>query len=199
MNRTFYFVRHGQTDHNLKRISQDAFTVLDDTGNKQAENLGRRLHSVSFETLVCSHYVRAQQTALHVAESSGHKPVVQELFGEVRNPSVMANRSYQDPDIIRIVDERFAHWHDPNYRYEDGENYFDVCERADEALRWLLSDTKGDCAVVTHGTFLRILVGTVLFEGPDPKRDLLLRKHMPISNTGISIAKHDGRTWAFYH
>jgi broad specificity phosphatase PhoE len=68
-----YLVRHGQTDWNLeKRLQGATDNVLNDTGRRQAAELGQRLAGVKFSHIYSSGLKRAQMTA---AAFAGDAPV----------------------------------------------------------------------------------------------------------------------------
>lgn len=58
-----YFVRHGQTDYNLKRL-RTGFTdiPLNETGFAQAKETAEKLKDIKFDECYCSPLVRARQT-----------------------------------------------------------------------------------------------------------------------------------------
>lgn len=66
--RSFYFIRHGQTDWNLeKRFLGQTDMPLNATGIKQAEDAGPRLEAVGLQAVVTSDLIRARQTAEAIA------------------------------------------------------------------------------------------------------------------------------------
>lgn len=68
--RSFYFIRHGQTDWNLeKRFLGQTDMPLNATGIKQAEDAGPRLKAAGLQVIVTSDLVRARQTAEAIAET----------------------------------------------------------------------------------------------------------------------------------
>lgn len=65
INKSFYFVRHGQTDYNLKKLCAGGKTncPLNQNGILEAQDLKTKIASLSFEKVICSPMKRAIQTA----------------------------------------------------------------------------------------------------------------------------------------
>lgn len=65
LKREFYFVRHGQTDHNIsaeEKIDLPAQIVLNSTGLIQANQIEPIVASLPIKTVCCSPFKRAQET-----------------------------------------------------------------------------------------------------------------------------------------
>lgn len=78
----FYFLRHGQTECNARRIFQGADEPLNDTGIAQAERAGVVLAREPIRTIVCSDARRAHHTAHIVAAHHTIMPAGTELLRE---------------------------------------------------------------------------------------------------------------------
>ncbi len=66
---TFYLVRHGETDWNVKKIIQGhSDNPLNQTGEKQAKELAKKLKNVHFDTVFSSDLLRAKRTAEIIAQ-----------------------------------------------------------------------------------------------------------------------------------
>ena len=64
-----YFVRHGQTDYNLKEIIQGASDIeLNETGIKQAYQTKEKLKDIKFDKIYSSPLKRAKKTAEIIGE-----------------------------------------------------------------------------------------------------------------------------------
>ncbi len=71
-------IRHGQTEWNQQRRMQGhSDSPLTGKGVRQAQLLGKRLASMSFDALYSSDSGRAHHTARCVAEATGHPLVVE--------------------------------------------------------------------------------------------------------------------------
>ena len=59
-----YFVRHGETDYNIKRIVQGQLDIpLNETGRENAHTLSNTLKNYQFDVIYCSPLCRARETA----------------------------------------------------------------------------------------------------------------------------------------
>ncbi len=82
MSRNIWFVRHGETDHNVNRIFQGHLdTPLNQRGVDQAAAVGERLKEVRFDGMYSSDLARAADTARSIA---GHQSVELSLVPELR-------------------------------------------------------------------------------------------------------------------
>lgn len=63
----FIFVRHGESEANLANRIGKIDTRLTEKGREQARETGRMLNGKNIKTIVCSDYLRAQQTAEIIA------------------------------------------------------------------------------------------------------------------------------------
>ena len=69
IHKSFYFVRHGQTDWNIeKRIMGQQDIPLNDVGRKQAQKIRTLLDNYHVTTIFCSPLLRARQTAEIIAQ-----------------------------------------------------------------------------------------------------------------------------------
>ncbi len=59
----FYFVRHGQTDMNLRMVKTDHGDIsINETGRKQALNMSSLVAKLPLQTICCSPFKRAKET-----------------------------------------------------------------------------------------------------------------------------------------
>ena len=148
---SIYLIRHGQTNGNRDRILQTPDTPLSELGHQQAKQLAQAFQDISVENIICSDYIRTQQTAapLHAIQQSSFslQPLLRERsFGDLRG------KAYADIDAD-IFDESYA---PPN-----GETQHQFIERVNLAWKFVLSTYKnmqGSLVVMTHGLVLRELI-----------------------------------------
>lgn len=80
---SFIFVRHGQSQANAAGIIADGHSPLTETGIEQARKTGFEIRGLGVTTIVCSPYLRAQQTAETIAGELGvdlnHIKIIEEL------------------------------------------------------------------------------------------------------------------------
>jgi len=68
---TFIFVRHGQSEANATAIIADAHSPLTETGIQQARKTADETSPFGITHIICSPYLRAQQTAEIIAGEIG--------------------------------------------------------------------------------------------------------------------------------
>ena len=161
--RRFYLVRHGETVLNASHIRQGADGGLSENGKRQAERVGRYLARFPVRRIIASPYERAQETAGIINQYLKVPIVYSKLFQERRNPSEIVGKRDDDPDVVRIVDQMDRAYHDDAYRYSDEENFNDLKKRARRALAFLSYQHAREVCVVTHGLFLKMFVGYLLY------------------------------------
>lgn len=65
---TFYIIRHGQTEWNVKKILQGSNNIpLNQEGEKQARNLGGAFKNIKIDAVFSSDLIRAKRTAEIIA------------------------------------------------------------------------------------------------------------------------------------
>ena len=193
---TLYLVRHGETEHNRRNIIQGGGvdSELNAAGRAQAEALARRLRSVSFDALYASTLQRARQTADILARP--HEPLSRTHLHDLSEMDWGVFEG-EPPSEERdaLMKALKSKWRDGAYdrAVEGGESIRDVQERAQRAIRHILTREVGRTVlVVTHGRYLRVLLATIL--------DDYGLKHMQElghSNTCVNrVVVEDGRAWA---
>ena len=193
---TLYLVRHGETEHNRRNIIQGGGvdSELNAAGRAQAEALAQRLRSVSFDALYASTLRRARQTADILARP--HEPLSRTHLHDLSEMDWGVFEG-EPPSEERdaLMKALKSKWRDGAYdrAVEGGESIRDVQERAQRAVRHILTREVGRTVlVVTHGRYLRVLLATIL--------DDYGLKHMQElghSNTCVNrVVVEEGRTWA---
>jgi probable phosphoglycerate mutase len=147
----FYFLRHGETEHNRQRICQGHADIpLNDTGLAQAEIAAATLAAAKPVAIQASDLIRVRQTAKPVAERLGltvsTDPRLRErAFGIYENQRIEGQLwSFDHPSIETI--ERFV-------------------DRSLEGFAAAL--TQDDMLVVTHGGVRRVLASALGLELAD--------------------------------
>ena len=193
---TLYLVRHGETEHNRRNIIQGGGvdSELNAAGRAQAEALAQRLRSVSFDALYASTLQRARQTADILARP--HEPLTRTHLHDLSEMDWGVFEG-EPPSEERdaLMKALKSKWRDGAYdrAVEGGESIRDVQERAQRAIRHILTREVGRTVlVVTHGRYLRVLLATIL--------DDYGLKHMQElghSNTCVNrVVVEEGRAWA---
>ncbi|PKG99840.1 histidine phosphatase family protein [Paraglaciecola sp. MB-3u-78] len=148
---SIYLIRHGQTNGNRDRIVQMPDTPLSDLGQQQAKQLAQTFRNIFIEKIICSDYIRTQQTAAPLRTikkvTFSLQPLLRERsFGDLRG------RPYEEIDADFFA-ESFA---PPN-----GETHQQFIERVHLAWKFVLTtyqNMQGSLIVMTHGLVLRELI-----------------------------------------
>lgn len=190
--RRVYFLRHGETEANAKRIRQGAEGSLSEAGRAQAEAAAAYLAQFPIRAIVSSTYERAAETARILTERLRAPLSFSPLLVERRNPSAIVGRRDDDPEVVRIVDQIDRVYHDDAYRYGDEENFLDLKERAKKTLDLLASQSAGHLAVVTHGIFLKMIIAYLLSREHLHAGDYAkLSFYNASDNAGITIVEYE--------
>lgn len=188
-----YFVRHGSTDSLEKKISQPNNEPLNERGINQANELGKRFANTKIDLVISSPHLRAVQTAKAIKEDVQ----VSDLFAEVRKPKVVIGKSKENEEI-KVILNKIGEMYlvDPSWHYSDEENFEDLKKRGLEALEFLKGLNKEKVLVVSHGHFIALLAGLMLFgENFLVEISLKLKSFLRLSNTGVCIFTYEDERW----
>ncbi len=87
-----YFIRHGQTDWNVRKLMQGQTDVpLNDTGRAQAQQMAQSLQGVTFDKVFCSPLCRALETCKAVVDENKivvDQRLIERNFGEYEGQSL---------------------------------------------------------------------------------------------------------------
>ncbi len=153
-----YFVRHGQSEYNVLRKHHHQHVGLTKLGSMQAKTVARRLKKLSIDVILSSNFKRASQTAEIIAKELHRKVDHVELFHEIITPSQLWSEKHDSEKAIKIKKNIRKHIDDPAYHYSNEENFFDVINRAKKAWDYLSLCKQNHIVVVTHESFLRVLI-----------------------------------------
>lgn len=188
--RRFYFIRHGETLLNARRIRQGKEGALSDKGREQAAQVAKELKHHHIEAIISSDYPRALETS-EIIKKELHIPIFpSELFGERRNPSDIIGRSTKDPEVERIVDQMDLTYHEDDFRHSDEENFNDIKKRARKCLALLARQGAPQTMVVTHHHFLKMLLAYMLYGEDIHAGDFIKLSFFNVSdNAGVTICE----------
>ena len=190
---TLYFVRHGETDYNRRRIVQGrgVDSMLNATGRSQAVAVARRLASVAFDAIYTSTLRRAAETAEAIAHEHATVPVHHLSDLEEMAWGVFEGKPFS-LEVRQALEAIYARWNQGEfgYRIPAGESIYDVQQRGRKAIEYILARHDGETVlVVTHGRYLRVLLATLLDD-----YGLERMEEIPHANTGVNrLAYHGGR------
>ncbi len=187
-----YFVRHAESHSNVSRIHDVPEVGLTETGMIQARTVAKRFKKIDIDVILSSHYLRAEQTALIINKVAKKEVVFTELLKEAVIPSEIIGKKTDSDDVLAVRHEMRSHRSEENWHYSDEENFFDVRNRAIRALEYLRHQECEKMLVVTHGTFLRMLIGVMMLgDALVPDMHLNISYFLTTNNTGITLCEVD--------
>ena len=183
MAATLYFVRHGESEANARRVfagQQDSPLTL--AGRGQAEAVARVLSRIRVDRVVSSDLSRSRDTAEVIARGHG---VPVEPFPELREIDVgeMAGRTWDEAHGL-------TQWHEDGFvQWPGGESLDEVLARALPAVQRIARESDGKTVVIVgHGGVTRILVSHFLGLLPRLERTRA-------ANTNITKVSSDGESF----
>jgi broad specificity phosphatase PhoE len=190
VSRQLILVRHGETVHNVARITQGwSDSDLSELGRAQVQRLAQRLVSMQPTALYSSPLGRAMSTAQAIADATGLEIVKLEDLREM-NYGRWEGRSFMD---VRQEDEDvYQRWiTDESSPCPGGESHADVRRRMERAFAQVDSDR---AIVVAHGTANRIGAAALL------NLPVMAAMHFAQDNAALNlfIQRPDGR-WILKH
>lgn len=192
-----YFVRHGETVWNVTKQSQGMDTPLNERGHYQAKVLAGRVKALKAEKLYTSDMVRAIETGTYISDALGLKAEASSLFREWMTPASVRGKTFDTPEYQKFFNELNNNFDDPNWRYEDVENYADLNKRMIKVLELLKNEPSDKVVVVTHGKFLRLFLGFVLHDGNLSAANWLsFVNRVTLTNTGITLFEVNDNKWS---
>lgn len=155
---SIFLIRHGQTNGNRDRILQTPDTPLSKLGHMQAQQLAQRFESISVGNIICSDYIRTQQTAEPLRALKQATFTLQPLLRE-RSFGDLRGKAYDDID---------ADFFDEGYAPPNGETHLQFAARVKLAWNSILTsyqNTQRSLIVMTHGLVLREIIKQHLIVG----------------------------------
>jgi len=195
-NKIIYFVRHGQAAGNSGGFSQTASTPLTDTGHEQAQMVAKRFAALPVDAVLASTMDRAKDTATYIAKEKGLSVETVEYFHEFTKPSSIHGAAHDSELYRSYMAEEQQRYTDPNWRFEDGENFSDILKRVSAGVDMLETRPEEHIVVVSHGRLLRFLTSYLLH-----KRDFNAEIEQRTStsfyatNTGITVFTYTDGKW----
>lgn len=185
---TLYFVRHGETEYNRRRVMQGRRinSSLNRTGQRQAEALARRFSDVALDAIYTSSLKRTIETVAPI--SAIHRDAVVHSLRDLDEMSwgVYEGRPWSD-ELEEMLDDMYSRWGRGEFDFpvEEGESILDVQKRGLLATEQIVAEHAGETVlIVTHGRFLRVLLSTILDLGLERMNEV---DH---ANTGVNVLTH---------
>lgn len=191
-----YLVRHGQTNANVNHTCQGPDENLSDEGRLQAIRVAERTQHLDYDKMFISDYVRTQQTAEPIIKLKDVHYVLTPLLREEQFPDSWIGESEKDEERKQFAEDLIEKADDENWRVDGAENTTDICNRIEATLEMLKEDESDNILVVSHGSFLKQLIGYVLLDGKGTKKEVAsFKRTLKTTNTGISILVFDKNRW----
>ena len=185
MSRELILVRHGETVHNVNRITQGwSDSALSERGQQQVLRLAEKLKEMRPTALYSSPLGRAMSTARAIADATGLEIVPLDDLREM-NYGRWEGRSFLD---IRVEDEDiYRRWiAEEDCPCPGGESHADVRRRMQRVFETVNAER---AVVVSHGTAIRI-GATALLDLP-----LMSAMRFAQDNTGLNWFVRRGEQW----
>lgn len=146
-----YFVRHGQSEYNFKKIySGNIDTKLTDLGKQQAHKTGQLLKDKNITSILTSDLSRAYNTALNIKDIIDPEDSIEiqstPLLQEVFFGDIQGQKYSESCGLIYAIESG------------TGESAKALYDRGTQVLELIHSiKTEGDILVVGHGLFSSIV------------------------------------------
>lgn len=191
-----YFVRHGETDANLKRYLGGRDEELNETGEYQATIVADRLKSINPNVVLESDWKRARQTAKIINDRLNIAIRTVPELGEFNFPKNFTNMSYQDEEIVNYSKTWQENLHDPEHKFDGSESFNDLLQRASQLKELLEATEESVIVAVTHSRFLRFFTSFILVgELFTPEIDYQMNRIFKPTNTGITLFELTDQSW----
>lgn len=190
-DKNIYFVRHGETVLNAQKIRQAEGGGLSERGKIQTAELANRLANFNISKIFSSPFQRTIETTEVINKKLNLPVEYVPLLAERHNPSSIVGKSYDDPKVVEAINAMDKSFHQPDFRYEDEENFEDLKARALKAKVFLQKNAANDTLCVTHGIFLKMLLCVLVYD-----KDLTVEQYIklavfnPVDNAGITLVKY---------
>ncbi len=197
MQKTIYFVRHGETLLNRMQVHQYPETPLTPRGRQQAAVAALTLADLRVEAIVSSDLVRAAETATIIARRLDVPLTYAEEFREIRRPTSLWGKHHAGLDSLLFFVRHALHNVFGLYPHDHAETLREFKDRIDRGLDLLLSVEAERVAVVTHRGAISLLRATMHTRGKANTLRLAFAflRLFAIQNAQIVVAEHDGSRW----
>ena len=185
---TIYFVRHGQSIGNLKRLYLGHTDLnLSELGHKQAELTATELKDINFSAIYTSDLLRAYNTALPHAKMRNMEPIPSENLRELYLGD-WENRAVDE--LINNEKELFVDGWQKNFgifTIPNGENVWEGGKRFAKEAEKIAKAHEGETILITaHAAVIRVFWGIISRVAPENLAEAI---YFP-TNASYSIAEY---------
>jgi broad specificity phosphatase PhoE len=190
--KTFYFIRHAESESNVAGTYLGAAAKLTENGKQQARTVAKRATKLDFDSIVVSKYPRAVATAQAIADATGKPLNYFEDLHERDYPSSIIGKPAGDPEATATLAAMYDELKSGRGgKVDDEEHYEDLYERAGRVREFLESYPDDRVVVVTHGTFMRFFNAYLMLDTElTPALAHLLMYAHETYNTGITVYEY---------
>lgn len=185
--RTWYLVRHGETEWNAARRMQGQLDArLTPEGRVHAKSSGGLLAKSGIDALYASPLGRVRETLAIIADDLHMAPMFDERLMEWSG-GVWDGEFYKD--IAVKWPTEFMAWEADrhSYRPPQGENFYDLADRGGAMLKEIAATKHQRIAIVAHGFINRAMAGVLLGLKPDQVQSI-----QQMNSTVIRVTESDG-------
>lgn len=157
METIIYLIRHADTiDENGIRNTKETMQeinekeILSINGEEQSKKLSENNELQNLDTIWCSNYTRAKQTAKYIAGANKINYNIDERLGERKLGNIedlakfMADKETRDPSREQLAF--------PDFKTRDGESANETNKRITDFIDFVLKEYEGKkTAIVSHG------------------------------------------------
>ncbi len=186
---TLFFVRHGQTEHNVKGLIQGhSDSALTAEGKKECHRLKNRFKKVRIEAIYSSDLLRAKETARIIALPHRLNVVFNAALRE-RNYGGIEGKHWTILDIIHKDLVKLTDQERHSFRAHPlAESNKDVIDRLLPFVKGIAKKHLGEKVIlVSHGGLIRIFLNYIGFIKPEDK--------IFIKNGEVVKVTTDGKTF----
>lgn len=157
---TFYIVRHGETEWNIKKIIQGQKNVpLNKNGKQQAIEVAKKLKHTQFRAIFSSDLARAKSTAEIIAQEHNLSVITTVLLRE-RKLGKFEGKSAQ---LLKAMNEEYSKLtKNEKTKYKLKFNIEDSDDMVDRCIKFFkettLTHNGNTVLVVTHAGWIRVLL-----------------------------------------
>lgn len=155
----FFFIRHGQTEHNIRKILQGHLDIpINDEGHSQASQLGSHIATLPLDRIYSSDLTRCRETLAHILEARGEDEKKVIFTSDLRERHMGEIQGMHIDDAIKHGEK-----HGKHYR-EFGETSDEFEARLQPFLKKMKNEVReNQCknvAVISHGGTIRAVLKT---------------------------------------
>jgi broad specificity phosphatase PhoE len=158
-----YFIRHGETENNLRKSAVSFYDELTEVGRKQTRELAKRISGIPIDIILTSPQKRTKETAEIIAKKINKEIQEEPLLEEKKWPSEIKGKLLKDPEVEKIFDLiREKNNIDPTWHYSDEENFSDIKKRAELFIEYISKSTCQNVLAVSHEYFIKTVLATMM-------------------------------------